>query len=185
MLQYILLWSREEWTEEWTLMMKMINDSSPFELKTQITASSPWWPLKPLTWMVLCSPRHGHHAPGCEIQGDRAALPRQRPQHADCAAFRGGPTAVPHHPPHQHGHGAELEQTDAHEKSPPAHPKVRDPNMQPALFKTPAEGCECNGFLIVFRFTADAEVDLKDSLSALGITDMFSVERADFRHLSE
>lgn len=35
------------------------------------------------------------------------------------------------------------------------------------------------------RFTADAEIDLKEPLSALGVTDMFSVERADFRHLSE
>lgn len=40
-------------------------------------------------------------------------------------------------------------------------------------------------FLTVFRFTADAEVDLQEPLSALGITDMFSVERADFRHLGE
>ncbi|CAG06390.1 unnamed protein product [Tetraodon nigroviridis] len=38
--------------------------------------------------------------------------------------------------------------------------------------------------LLIPKFTADAEVDLKESLSALGITDMFSVERADFRHLS-
>ena len=39
--------------------------------------------------------------------------------------------------------------------------------------------------LYVCRFTADAEVDLEDPLSALGITDMFSVAKADFRHLSE
>lgn len=48
----------------------------------------------------------------------------------------------------------------------------------------PAEGVNAT-FLTVFRFTADAEVDLQEPLSALGITDMFSVERADFRHLSE
>ncbi|TNN01278.1 glia-derived nexin [Takifugu flavidus] len=38
--------------------------------------------------------------------------------------------------------------------------------------------------LLIPKFTADAEVDLKGSLLALGLTDMFSVERADFRHLS-
>lgn len=37
--------------------------------------------------------------------------------------------------------------------------------------------------LLIPKFTADAEVDLKDPLSALGITNMFS-ENADFRHLS-
>lgn len=52
------------------------------------------------------------------------------------------------------------------------------------LLLKPTRRCECN-VGIVFRFTADAEVDLKETLSALGITDMFSVERADFRHLSE
>ncbi|XP_057694503.1 glia-derived nexin isoform X1 [Corythoichthys intestinalis] len=34
------------------------------------------------------------------------------------------------------------------------------------------------------KFTADVEVDLKTPLSALGITDMFSQDKADFRHLS-
>lgn len=38
--------------------------------------------------------------------------------------------------------------------------------------------------LLIPKFTAEAEVDLQEPLSALGITDMFSVERADFRHLS-
>lgn len=37
----------------------------------------------------------------------------------------------------------------------------------------------------VCRFSADAEVDLKAPLSALGIRDMFSQDKADFRHLSE
>ncbi|XP_013881880.1 glia-derived nexin isoform X2 [Austrofundulus limnaeus] len=38
--------------------------------------------------------------------------------------------------------------------------------------------------LLIPKFTADAEVDLKDSLSALGVTDMFSADAADFSHLS-
>ncbi|XP_039987392.1 glia-derived nexin [Xiphias gladius] len=38
--------------------------------------------------------------------------------------------------------------------------------------------------LVIPKFTADAEVDLKASLSALGITDIFSEDKADFRHLS-
>lgn len=37
--------------------------------------------------------------------------------------------------------------------------------------------------LLIPKFTADAEVDLKASLEALGITDMFNVGKADFRHL--
>lgn len=45
--------------------------------------------------------------------------------------------------------------------------------------------CACAMFLCTCRFTADAEVDLEASLSALGITDLFSQEKADFRHLSE
>lgn len=35
------------------------------------------------------------------------------------------------------------------------------------------------------RFTAEAEVDLEEPLMALGISDMFSEDNADFRHLSE
>ncbi|KAF3693111.1 Glia-derived nexin [Channa argus] len=38
--------------------------------------------------------------------------------------------------------------------------------------------------LAIPKFTADAEVDLKAPLSALGLTDMFSQDKADFRHLS-
>ncbi|XP_078102904.1 glia-derived nexin [Sander vitreus] len=38
--------------------------------------------------------------------------------------------------------------------------------------------------LLIPKFTADAEVDLEAPLSALGITDMFSQDKADFRHLS-
>nr|XP_057935344.1 glia-derived nexin [Doryrhamphus excisus]XP_057935345.1 glia-derived nexin [Doryrhamphus excisus] len=38
--------------------------------------------------------------------------------------------------------------------------------------------------LLIPRFTADAEVDLKAPLSVLGLTDMFSQDKADFRHLS-
>ncbi|XP_051254345.1 glia-derived nexin [Dicentrarchus labrax] len=38
--------------------------------------------------------------------------------------------------------------------------------------------------LLIPKFTADAEVDLKDPLAALGITDIFSEGKADFRHLS-
>ncbi|KAF7219352.1 glia-derived nexin [Nothobranchius furzeri] len=38
--------------------------------------------------------------------------------------------------------------------------------------------------LLMPKFTADAEVDLKEPLSALGVTNMFSQETADFRHLS-
>ncbi|XP_037322056.1 glia-derived nexin [Pungitius pungitius] len=38
--------------------------------------------------------------------------------------------------------------------------------------------------LLIPKFTADAEVDLEASLSALGITDMFIEGKADFRHLS-
>ncbi|XP_077397987.1 glia-derived nexin isoform X2 [Festucalex cinctus] len=38
--------------------------------------------------------------------------------------------------------------------------------------------------LLFPKFTADVEVDLKDPLSALGITDMFRKDNADFRHLS-
>lgn len=38
--------------------------------------------------------------------------------------------------------------------------------------------------LLIPKFTADAEVDLKDPLSALGITNIFSEGKADFRHLS-
>ncbi|XP_018539597.1 glia-derived nexin [Lates calcarifer] len=38
--------------------------------------------------------------------------------------------------------------------------------------------------LVIPRFTADAEVDLEAPLSALGITDMFSQVKADFRHIS-
>ncbi|XP_053728872.1 glia-derived nexin [Synchiropus splendidus] len=38
--------------------------------------------------------------------------------------------------------------------------------------------------LFIPKFTAEAEVDLKDPLQALGVTDMFDAERADFRHLS-
>ncbi|XP_070826658.1 glia-derived nexin [Chaetodon trifascialis] len=37
--------------------------------------------------------------------------------------------------------------------------------------------------LLIPKFTTDAEVDLKEPLSALGITDMFSENKADFRHL--
>uniref|UniRef100_A0A3Q0SXB4 Serpin peptidase inhibitor, clade E (nexin, plasminogen activator inhibitor type 1), member 2 n=1 Tax=Amphilophus citrinellus TaxID=61819 RepID=A0A3Q0SXB4_AMPCI len=38
--------------------------------------------------------------------------------------------------------------------------------------------------LFIPKFTADAEVDLEAPLSALGITNIFSEEKADFRHLS-
>ncbi|XP_020492478.1 glia-derived nexin [Labrus bergylta] len=38
--------------------------------------------------------------------------------------------------------------------------------------------------LLIPKFTADAEVDLEAPLSALGITDMFSQAKADFRHIS-
>ncbi|KAK2846864.1 hypothetical protein Q5P01_009863 [Channa striata] len=38
--------------------------------------------------------------------------------------------------------------------------------------------------LAIPKFSADAEVDLKTPLSALGLTDMFSQDKADFRHLS-
>ncbi|KAL3056943.1 hypothetical protein OYC64_007427 [Pagothenia borchgrevinki] len=38
--------------------------------------------------------------------------------------------------------------------------------------------------LFIPRFTADAEVDLEAPLSALGITDVFLQDKADFRHLS-
>lgn len=38
--------------------------------------------------------------------------------------------------------------------------------------------------LAIPKFTADAEVDLEAPLAALGITDMFSQAKADFRHIS-
>ncbi|XP_045930572.1 glia-derived nexin [Micropterus dolomieu] len=38
--------------------------------------------------------------------------------------------------------------------------------------------------LLIPKFTADEEVDLKATLTALGITNMFSQGKADFRHLS-
>ncbi|XP_075892990.1 glia-derived nexin [Nelusetta ayraudi] len=38
--------------------------------------------------------------------------------------------------------------------------------------------------LLIPKFTAEAEVDLEEPLMALGISDMFSEENADFRHLS-
>lgn len=38
--------------------------------------------------------------------------------------------------------------------------------------------------LLIPKFTADAEVDLETSLTALGIRDIFNPEKADFRHLS-
>ncbi|KAM9800917.1 glia-derived nexin [Neosynchiropus ocellatus] len=38
--------------------------------------------------------------------------------------------------------------------------------------------------LLIPKFTAEAEVDLKVPLQALGVTDMFDAQRADFRHLS-
>lgn len=38
--------------------------------------------------------------------------------------------------------------------------------------------------LLIPKFTADAEVDLEAPLSALGIRNMFSHDKADFRHLS-
>uniref|UniRef100_A0A3B4BHS3 Serpin domain-containing protein n=1 Tax=Periophthalmus magnuspinnatus TaxID=409849 RepID=A0A3B4BHS3_9GOBI len=38
--------------------------------------------------------------------------------------------------------------------------------------------------LLIPRFTAQAEVDLESALTALGIRDMFSQEKADFRHTS-
>ncbi|KAM4627263.1 glia-derived nexin [Polymixia lowei] len=38
--------------------------------------------------------------------------------------------------------------------------------------------------LLIPKFTAEAEIDLEAPLSALGITDMFSGDKADFRHLS-
>ncbi|XP_041667533.1 glia-derived nexin [Cheilinus undulatus] len=38
--------------------------------------------------------------------------------------------------------------------------------------------------LLIPKFTAEAEVDLEAPLSALGITDMFSQAKADFRHIS-
>ncbi|XP_019716878.1 glia-derived nexin [Hippocampus comes] len=38
--------------------------------------------------------------------------------------------------------------------------------------------------LLLPRFTADLEVDLKAPLSVLGMTDMFRLDKADFRHLS-
>lgn len=37
--------------------------------------------------------------------------------------------------------------------------------------------------LLIPKFTADAEIDLKTSFEALGITDMFNKGKADFRHL--
>ncbi|KAJ0063989.1 hypothetical protein NL108_015132, partial [Boleophthalmus pectinirostris] len=37
--------------------------------------------------------------------------------------------------------------------------------------------------LLIPKFTAQAEVDLESALIALGITDMFSEEKADFRHI--
>uniref|UniRef100_A0A8C9T734 Serpin peptidase inhibitor, clade E (nexin, plasminogen activator inhibitor type 1), member 2 n=1 Tax=Scleropages formosus TaxID=113540 RepID=A0A8C9T734_SCLFO len=39
--------------------------------------------------------------------------------------------------------------------------------------------------LLLPRFSAEAEVDLKDPLLALGIKDMFSQGKADFRHISQ
>lgn len=39
--------------------------------------------------------------------------------------------------------------------------------------------------LLIPKFTADAQVDLQAPLSALGITDMFSEEKADFRHITD
>ncbi|XP_022078081.2 glia-derived nexin [Acanthochromis polyacanthus] len=38
--------------------------------------------------------------------------------------------------------------------------------------------------LLIPKFTADMEVDLEAPLSALGISDMFSEDKADFRHIS-
>ncbi|KAM4566758.1 glia-derived nexin [Odontesthes bonariensis] len=38
--------------------------------------------------------------------------------------------------------------------------------------------------LLIPKFTADAEVDLEEPLTVLGLTDMFSQDKADFRHLS-
>lgn len=38
--------------------------------------------------------------------------------------------------------------------------------------------------LLIPKFTADAEVDLEASLTALGVRDMFSQEKADFSHIS-
>ncbi|CAN9511157.1 unnamed protein product [Ophioblennius macclurei] len=38
--------------------------------------------------------------------------------------------------------------------------------------------------LLIPKFSADAEVDLEAPLRALGITDMFNVDKADFSHLS-
>lgn len=38
--------------------------------------------------------------------------------------------------------------------------------------------------LLIPKFTAEAKVDLEAPLSALGITDMFSQAKADFRHIS-
>uniref|UniRef100_A0A8C6TVP1 Serpin peptidase inhibitor, clade E (nexin, plasminogen activator inhibitor type 1), member 2 n=1 Tax=Neogobius melanostomus TaxID=47308 RepID=A0A8C6TVP1_9GOBI len=38
--------------------------------------------------------------------------------------------------------------------------------------------------LLIPKFTADAEVELEASLMALGVRDMFSQEKADFRHIS-
>lgn len=45
--------------------------------------------------------------------------------------------------------------------------------------------CPCTCVFYVCRFTADSEVDLEKPLTALGITDMFSEGKADFRNLSE
>ncbi|XP_076139101.1 glia-derived nexin [Alosa pseudoharengus] len=39
--------------------------------------------------------------------------------------------------------------------------------------------------LLLPKFTVEAEVDLEAPLSALGISDLFSEDKADFRHLSE
>lgn len=46
--------------------------------------------------------------------------------------------------------------------------------------------CVCvSACVYVCRFTAEAELNLEEPLMALGISDMFSEDKADFRHLSE
>lgn len=103
--------------------------------ESSLIFTSPW-PLKLLTHNLSSSARHGHHTSGTEIQGDWAALSRQHDQHADRFALRRGHASVPRPPTHQHGHSAELGQTDAHEKSPAAHPQVR-PTHATVLSKLP------------------------------------------------
>lgn len=131
------------------------------------------------------SVRTSHHSSGTKIQGNRAAVSGRHHQHANRPALRWGHTSVPCYPSHQHSHSAELDQADAHEESTPAYPQVRpthnDTHAAAALIVINIKHCVL--CLCLCRFTVDAEVDLKAPLSALGLTDMFSQDKADFRHL--